>query len=125
MSTTQRGQDNSTEMVYCAYCADFKTRKDNLRRHTEKQHPGLQPNWKRIVNQKTKLTDFFTKTRIGVDENENLNSEEIQDIQEPDEHDEPDLPNVDVNTSIAGTSQKRTVDDDGDRANMMIFFKHI
>ena len=118
MSTTQRGQDDSKEMVYCAYCADFKTRKDNLRRHTEKQHPGLQPNWKRIVNQKTKLTDFFTKTRIGVDENENLNSEEIQDIEEPDEPDEPDLPNVDVNTSIAGTSQKRTVDDDGDRANI-------
>ncbi len=41
--------------------ADLRTRKYNLARHTENQHPGLQPKWKRIVEQTTRMTDLFGK----------------------------------------------------------------
>ena len=29
--------------------------------YTGNQHPGLQPKWKRIVEQTTRMTDFFAK----------------------------------------------------------------
>ena len=58
MSSKQRGKEDSKELVMCEYC-NLKTRKDNLKRHTDTQHPGSNIKWKRIVSQKSKLTDFF------------------------------------------------------------------
>ena len=58
MPSSQRGKDDSKEVVKCMFC-DLKTRKDNLKRHTETQHKGCPIKWKRIGDQKSKLTDFF------------------------------------------------------------------
>ena len=58
--SAQRGKEDSKEVVMCEYCG-LKTRKDNLKRHTDTQHPGSNVKWKRIVSQKSRLTDFYTK----------------------------------------------------------------
>ena len=116
MSGTQRGKDDSKELVLCTHCSDFRTRNDNLARHTEKQHPGLQPKWKRIVKQTTRMTDFFGKVNKESAEAESsvegkeVQNVELEDMKETVETETVDAPNNNV-TEVTEDSLKRVADE--------------
>ena len=42
------GSESSKETVQCCYCS-YKCRKDNLKQHVLKMHPGKPYNWKRVM----------------------------------------------------------------------------
>ena len=108
MSSSQRGKEDSKETVMCEHCS-LKTRKDNLKRHTETQHPGSVVKWKRVVSQKSKLTDFYAKV--------NAEPSVVPAVQPDGDQQSPDLDDLEVDednnpiTSDGEESKKRDLDD--------------
>ena len=112
---TQRGKDDSKEMVMCAHC-NAKTRKDNLKRHTDNQHPGLQPKWIRIATQTSKVTDFFGRSKVDKEKDIEIEEEEDEELIVG-EGDTAKDDETETEIHVTEDSLKRVVSDDVDREN--------